>query len=62
MYYRDNGAGVPPSEVMSVMHAVVDAQLLIKLSTKPDFSDSVGPSGIRLGQNNDNTLDKKLCR
>ncbi len=58
-YYRDNGAVVPPPQVMSVMNAVVDAQLPIKLSTKPEFLDSFGPSGIRLGQNNDNTLGKK---
>jgi hypothetical protein len=42
-YYRENAAGEPPSQAMAVMQAVVDTKLPIKLSTKPDFSDSVGP-------------------
>ena len=44
-YYRDNAAGEPPPEAMAVMEAVMDAKLPIKLSSKPDFSDSVGPGG-----------------
>ena len=45
-YYRENAAGEPPPEAMSVMEAVVNEGLPIKLSTKPDFSDSVGPNGM----------------
>ncbi|MCA9038171.1 MAG: hypothetical protein KDA91_23765 [Planctomycetaceae bacterium] len=44
-YYREKGAGEPPPQAMSVMEAVVDAKLPIKLSSNPDFSDSVGPGG-----------------
>jgi hypothetical protein len=31
---------------MEVMHAIVEAQLPVKLSTKPDFSDAVGADGV----------------
>ena len=43
-YYRENADGEPPAQAMAVIQAVVEAGLPIKLSTKPDFSDSVGPN------------------
>jgi hypothetical protein len=41
-YYRENPAGEPHPNAMLVLQAIVDAKLPVKLSTKPDFSDSVG--------------------
>ena len=42
-YYRENPDGEPHPNAMFVLQAIVDAKLPVKLSTKPDFSDSVGP-------------------
>jgi hypothetical protein len=42
-YYREDPGGEPHPNAMLVLQAVVDAKLPVKLSTKPDFSDSVGP-------------------
>jgi hypothetical protein len=44
-YYRENPAGEPHPNAMLVLQAIVDAKLPVRLSTKPDFSDSVGPDG-----------------
>lgn len=46
LYYREAGQEEPPPVAMEVMHAVVEAQLPVKLSTKPDFSDAVGADGV----------------
>lgn len=42
-YYRENPEGEPTPEAMSVIQAVIDAQLPIRLSSKPDYSDVVRP-------------------
>jgi hypothetical protein len=42
-YHRENPEGEPTPEAMSVIKAVIDAQLPIRLSSKPDYSDVVGP-------------------
>lgn len=44
-YYRENPSGEPHPNAMLVLQAIVDARLPVKLSTKPDFSDSVVPDG-----------------
>jgi hypothetical protein len=44
-YYREAGQQEPPPIAMDVMKAVVDAGLPIRLSSRPDYSDSVGPDG-----------------
>lgn len=48
-YYRENPQGEPSPQtgdvIESVMEALVEVKLPIKLSTKPDFSDSLGPGG-----------------
>lgn len=44
-YYREAGQSEPPPQAMAVMQAVVDNQLPIRLSTKPDYSDAVGVDG-----------------
>lgn len=42
-YYRENPAGEPHPNAMLVLSAIVESKLPVRLSTKPDFSDSVGP-------------------
>jgi hypothetical protein len=44
-YYREEAEGEPPPEAMAVIQAAVEARLPVRLSTKPDFSDSIGPDG-----------------
>jgi hypothetical protein len=44
-YYRENPAGAPHPNAMQVLKLIVDTKLPIRLSTKPDFSDSVGADG-----------------
>jgi hypothetical protein len=44
-YYRENPAGEPHPNAMLVLQAIVEAKLPVKLSTKPDFSDFLGPDG-----------------
>ena len=43
-YYRENPEEEPTPEAMSVIQAVMDAQLPIRLSSKPDYSDSIVPN------------------
>ena len=42
-YYRENAGGEPHPNAMLVLQAIVDAKLPVRLSTKPDFSDSAAP-------------------
>jgi hypothetical protein len=42
-YYREEGQRDPPVIAMAVMKEVVDARLPIRLSSRADYSDSVGP-------------------
>ena len=50
-YYRDAAQAEPPPDAMAVLEAVVDARVPISLSTKPDFSDVVGPDGTSHAHN-----------
>jgi hypothetical protein len=40
-YYRENAAGEAPAIVEQVMQRIVSNRLPVRLSTKPDFSDTV---------------------
>jgi hypothetical protein len=40
-YYREAGQQEPPPIAMDVMKAVVEARLPIRLSSRPDYSDSI---------------------
>lgn len=40
-YYRDNGASEPPPIALEVMQLITERRLPIRLSSRPDFSDSV---------------------
>ena len=40
-YYREAGKQEPPPIAMDVMKAVVEARLPIRLSSRPDYSDSI---------------------
>lgn len=44
-YYRADATGEPHRNAMLVVEAVVEAQLPMSLSSKPDFSDVVLPDG-----------------
>ena len=44
-YYRENPAGEPHPNAALVLNAIMDSKLPVRLSAKPDFSDSVGPDG-----------------
>src|SRR5215469_6096384 len=41
-YYREAGLQEPPPIATEVMKAVVEARLPIRLSSRPDYSDSIG--------------------
>jgi len=44
-YYREAGQQAPPPIAMDVMKAVVEARLPIRLSSRADYSDSIGADG-----------------
>ena len=44
-YYREAGQQEPPPIATEVMKAVVEARLPIRLSSRPDYSDSIGFDG-----------------
>jgi len=45
-YYRESAAQSPPQHALQVLNMVVQNQLRISLSSKPDFSDYVDSKGI----------------
>src|SRR5690242_18659710 len=49
-YYREGGQGEPPAVAMQVLEIVTRKKLPIRLSAKPDFSDSVVPPAPDLEQ------------
>jgi hypothetical protein len=44
-YYRENAASAPHPNAMLVLTAIVELKLPVRLSSKPDFSDSVVQGG-----------------
>lgn len=44
-YYRETGQESPPPIATNVIQAVIDARLPVRLSSRPDYSDSIGPDG-----------------
>jgi len=44
-YYRENGHQEPPPIATEVVKAVIEEQLPIRLSSRPDYSDYVGADG-----------------
>jgi hypothetical protein len=44
-YYRENGQQQPPPIASEVVQAVIDAKLPIRLSSRPDYSDSIEHGG-----------------
>jgi hypothetical protein len=49
-YYREAGGEKPPPVAMEVLSAVLDTKMSIRLSSRPDYSDSIGPGGRSTGQ------------
>jgi hypothetical protein len=44
-YYREAGEAKAPPESAEVIQAVIENRLPIRLSSRPDFSDAIGPDG-----------------
>ena len=44
-YYRENAKGMPPPEAMDVLNLVIENNLPIRMSSKPDFSDYIDDEG-----------------
>lgn len=44
-YYREAGQAQAPPEAAAVIQAVIEHCLPIKLSSRPDYSDVIGPDG-----------------
>ena len=55
-YYREAASTDPPPEAMAVVQLVIEHRLPISLSTRPDFSDVVGPDGRAVPRDNPPTL------
>jgi hypothetical protein len=47
-YYREAGQSAAPSESAEIMKAVIENQLPIRLSSRPDYSDAIGSDGSPL--------------
>ena len=50
-YYRQSPETHAPPEAAAVIEAVIGNGLPIRLSTRPDFSDAVGPDGGSVSPN-----------
>ena len=44
-YYREAGQGHPAAQGSLVMRAIVEARLPFRQSSRPDYSDEIGPDG-----------------
>jgi hypothetical protein len=44
-YYREAGQGKAPPESTEVIQSVIENRLPIRISSRPDFSDAIGPDG-----------------
>jgi hypothetical protein len=44
-YYREAGQQEPPQIAMEVMQAVAEARIPVRLSSRADYSDSIGADG-----------------
>jgi hypothetical protein len=44
-YYREAGQQEPPAVAMRVMQSIAEARLPVRLSSRPDYSDAIGPDG-----------------
>jgi len=50
-YYREAGQAKAPPGSSQVIQAVIENRLPIKLSSRPDYSDAVGPDGKPIAEN-----------
>jgi hypothetical protein len=44
-YYREASEAKAPPESAEVIQAVIENRLPIRVSSRPDFSDAIGPDG-----------------
>jgi hypothetical protein len=54
-YYREACQSKAPVQARHVMQAVVENRLPVRLSTRPDYSNSVGPGGKPIGKDGKQT-------
>lgn len=45
LYYREGGEGDASPQAIKIIEAIVENRLPVRLSSKPDYSDVVGPDG-----------------
>ena len=57
-YYREAGQAKAPPESSEVIQAVIENRLPIRLSSRPDFSDAIGPDGRPITKGS----ESKWCR
>jgi len=44
-YYREAPEREPPPQAKEVMQAIIESRLPVRLSSRPDYSDSIAPGG-----------------
>jgi hypothetical protein len=44
-YYREAAQAAAPPEATEVIQSVIENRLPIRMSSRPDFSDAIGPDG-----------------
>jgi hypothetical protein len=44
-YYREAAQSTAPREATEVIQAVIENRLPIRMSSRPDYSDAIGPDG-----------------
>jgi hypothetical protein len=49
-YYREAASSEGPPIVKDVVQAIVDARLPVRFSSRPDYSDAIGPGGKPIKQ------------
>ncbi len=49
-YYREGGGSDAPPIARQAIQAIIDACLPVRLSSRPDYSDAIGPDGKPLKQ------------
>lgn len=52
-YYRESSRGEPPPQAMEVLKLVIENDLPISMSSKPDFSDYIDEKGQSHPRNNE---------
>jgi hypothetical protein len=49
-YYRESAQSKAPPEALEIVRCIAENRLTVRLSTRPDYSDSVGEDGRSIGK------------